>query len=228
MKNLVDKLKRYIPGFLKQILRFLCYGLKKMKIKRKNRNELWEFWKHPTPGNLPTDYSQVEERSQLLVNLIKRYVEPNAKILEIGCNVGRNLNYLFNAGYTKLEGVEINVDAINLMKQVYPQMAKHIKIYNNPIEKIIKDFGGNTFDVVFTMAVLEHIHSESNFIFFEIGRITKKYLITIEDEKEISWLHFPRNYKQIFKSLGMKQVYQFNCEGIKELSSNFWVRVFQK
>ena len=114
-KELVSKLQGYIPNFLKPILRPLyrilylplCYRLQKATVKHKTRDELHRFWRHPwdSSRNLPIDYlREGEERSQFLVDLIKGYVEPNAKILEIGCNVGRNLNYLFNAGYTKLGG----------------------------------------------------------------------------------------------------------------------------
>lgn len=103
--------------------------------------------------------------------------------------------------------VEISKDAIALMKRVYPEMAKKIKIYNTPIEDIIKDFENDTFDVVFTMAVLQHIHPDSEFIFPEMARITSKYLISIENKRNISWRHFPRSYQRVFEFLGMRQVY---------------------
>ena len=236
-KELVSKLQGYIPNFLKPILRPLYrilylpfyYRLQKATVKHKTRDELHRFWRHPWDGsrNLPIDYLQEgEERSQFLVELIKRYVEPNAKILEIGCNVGRNLNYLFNAGYTKLGGVEISGDAVDLMKQAYPEMAKQIEIYNNPVEDVIKNFEDDAFDVVFTMAVLMHIHPGSRFIFPEMVRITSKYLITIEGEKGASWRAFSRNYKQIFESLGMKQVYQ--SSKIKGMGDIYFARVFVK
>ena len=125
-------------------------------------------------------------------------------------------------------GVEISEDAVDLMKHTYPEMAKQIEIYNNPVEDVIENFEDDAFDVVFTMAVLMHIHPGSRFIFPEMVRITSKYLITIEGEKGASWRAFPRNYKQIFESLGMKQVYQFNCREIKGLGLIYFARVFVK
>ena len=196
---------------------------------RFSRGLLYQYWRQPNDEfNAPHLYIPQLERSKLLLKLIKEYVDFSGKILEIGCNVGRNLNYLFNAGFKHLEGNEISKEAIDLMVKTYPKMAKEIKIYNNPVEWVIKNYESNYFDLVFTMAVLQHIHPDSEWIFPEMARITKKYLITVEDEKGVSWRHFPRNYKQVFDSCGMKQIYELNCKGIKGFNSNFWARVFIK
>lgn len=220
----MNKFGKYVPNFLKlPLYSWLLKGI----INPKTHDKLFQYWKHPSDGNLPQDYMKRRyRRSQFLIKLIKRYAEPNAKILEIGCNVGRNLNHLFNAGYTKLAGVEISEDAIDLMKRVYPKMAKQTKIYNKPVEDIIKNFEDDIFEVVFTMAVLQCIHTDSKFIFPQMVRITNKYLITIEDERSVSWKHFPRNYKKIFESLSMRQIYQTNLKNIGK--SHLQVRVFQK
>lgn len=124
--------------------------------------------------------------------------------------------------------MEISEEAINLMKQAYPEMANQIKIWNSPVEPVIKNFEDGAFDVVFTMAVLEHIHHDSEFIFSEIVRISGKYIITIEDEKGVSWRHFSCNYKRIFEHLGTKQIYELNCREIEGLGPAFYVRVFKK
>lgn len=237
MKNLLPSKRRirrrivkWIPDFIKPILRPLYYHWLDLITPRKSRDELHQYWRKPYDGcNLPLDYyMEGQERSQFLVELIKRYIDSDAKILEIGCNVGRNLNYLFTSGYTKVEGIEIGKDAIALMKRAYPEMAKLIKVYNAPVEDIINDFEDDVFDVVFTMAVLEHIHPDSRFIFSEMVRITKRYLITIEDERSVSWRHFPRNCRKVFEPLGLKQIQEFNCQGIKGLGSNVWARIFLK
>lgn len=107
-------------------------------------------------------------------------------------------------------------------------MASHTKIYNVPIEEIIKELRDGEFDIVFTMAVLEHIHTDSEWIFSEMVRITKDFLITIEDERGISWRHFPRNYKNVFESLRMKQIEEINCSEVDELGSDFFARIFKK
>lgn len=201
---------------------------KKITYHPKSRNELHRYWRNPDISNLPQSYLTETARSQFLMGIIKKYVKPDAKILEIGCNVGRNLNYLFQAGFKNLEGIEINKKAVQLLKKTYPEMARHTKIYNVPIEEIIKELKDGEFDVVFTMAVFEHIHRDSEWTFSEAVRITKDFLITIEDEHNLSWRHFPRNYIKVFKPLGMKEIEEINCREVDGLNSGFFARIFKK
>jgi hypothetical protein len=142
--------------------------------------------------------------------------------------VGRNLNCLFQNGFVSLSGIEINESAVLLLKRQYPEMAARASIRNAPVEDVIRTFRDNEVDAVFSMAVLEHIHSQSEWVFREIVRITRGVLITIEDEEGISWRHFPRNYKKIFEGLGMKQVEVRDCAGVPGLGASFAARVFKK
>lgn len=176
----------------------------------------------------PTDFLRGKERSLLLVDLVKAHATPEARILEIGCNVGRNLDYLYTAGFHKLEGIEINEDAVHKLRVSYPDMAQEARIYNGAVEDVIGDFADEQFDVVFTMTVLMHIHPDSEWIFPQIARITKKRLITIENEEALSWNHFPRDYGKIFESLGLRELEAVRCTGIEGLGSDNLARVFER
>ncbi len=214
------------------------YGYADMSEKEKlSKEQVLEFWKNPINDNTnknenndPEHYLSGEKRSRYLVELIKRHLHKEAKILEIGCNVGRNLHYLYETGYNNLNGIEINDNAVQVMHKNYPELYGSVGIYNCPVESIITSFSDEAYDLVFTMAVLEHIHYESDFIFSEIARVAKRCIITIEDEKT-TWSnrHFPRNYKEVFEKIGnWVQIYDMNCGGINILDDRFWVRVFKK
>jgi len=229
------RLTNLVPKFLRPVLRpIYCayvssWVYRKINYRPQSRDEIYQYWRKPWDGfNLPQDYLKGEVRSQFLVRIVKRYAKPNERILEIGCNVGRNLNYLFLAGFKELSGIEISESAVQLLKVTYPEMARHAKIYNAPAEEVLGELKDGEFDVVFTMAVLAHIHPESEWTFPEIVRITKKLLITIEDERGSTWGHFPRNYKETFEPLEMKQVKVLNCRDVEGLGSNFFVRAFKK
>lgn len=187
------------------------------------------YWRRPWgSSNAPEDYRYLVKRSQFLANLVGEYIGPEASILEIGCNVGGNLDYLYEIGYENLYGVEISENAIAFMRESFPDMANSANIYNSSIKDIIKDFKDGQFDLVFTMAVLEHIHFDSEWIFPEIARITKNVLVTIEDEHHLSWRHFRRGYGKIFQALGRNQIYETSLSDAKQFDKNYVARAFRK
>lgn len=213
MASKVNQLATIVPDFLKPVLRPVYYAYRRLRAattRHKSLRNTQSYWRQPDDGhNLPSNYLNApvaHTRSQYLVKVVNRYADPEARILEPGCNVGRNLNYLFQAGFRNLEGIEISKDAVELLSRSYPEMARHITIYNKSIEEIVSSLEDDAYDIVFTMAVLQHIHTESEWIFPEWVRITKSFLITMENENYISWRHFPRNYQKVFEPLGMKQV----------------------
>lgn len=192
------------------------------------RHELHDYWRQPDDvGNAPQNYLNGEDRSRFLLGVLEHHTDPSASVLEIGCNVGRNLNQLCLAGYSNLTGIEISEQAVALLKTSYPKMAREAVLHVAPVENIIAEFDDNEFDVVFTMAVLEHIHTDSEWAFAEMARITGT-LLTIEDEKGESWRHFPRNYRTVFERLGMRQVDELSCRHLAGLHGDFRARVFKK
>jgi 2-polyprenyl-3-methyl-5-hydroxy-6-metoxy-1,4-benzoquinol methylase len=199
---------------------------------KKSNEELQKYWRnsHGMNNNNPSSrhLHGGGQRNEYLVSLIKQYVKPDSSsILELGCYVGLNLSYLWREGYHNLSGVEINPEALRLMKQNFPDM--QVITYEGDIEDRIKELG--EYDLVFTMAVLEHIHNDSEWIFSDIAQKVKRYLITIEGEKKtdvVSELYFPRNYKNIFEDLGLQQVYEKHLSQKEGLDTKYCARVFSR
>ncbi|MCP3029930.1 class I SAM-dependent methyltransferase [Halobacillus sp. A1] len=190
---------------------------------RKKLKEIHDYW---VKSSTPDLYAQRVERSEFLTKHVKKYVAKKGKVLEVGCNVGRNLNHLFSHGYKDVTGIEISEQAVKAMKKTYPQLAKKANIIHSPVENVIKKLPTDGFDLVFSMAVLEHIHPDSDWILEEIARISGEYLITIEAETAANWRFFPRNYKEIFEKYGFRQVEEKSCEegGLE----HYTLRVFKK
>lgn len=169
--------------------------------------EMIRYFTSPCSGNFPEDYLEHTERSLFILDVIKKYATKDFKIMEVGCNVGRNLNFLFNAGYHKLFGIEINKEAIKLMKSAYPNMK--VEIHEGLLENMLPALEEKSFDIVFSSAVLMHVHPLfCEVVFKHIARIVSKYLIVIESEISMSPTQYPRNYTKIFRALGMKQIYK--------------------
>lgn len=193
----------------------------------KSRARLHAYWRTPDDGvNQPEDYltGRCKQRTETLVSIVERLpISQSAPILEVGCNAGRNLEALRLAGYEKLWGIEISEGAIELMRKQYPEL-DYAKIRIAPVENVIEDGVSDCFDLVFTMAVLQHIHPSSEWVFAEMARITR-YIITIEDEYTRSWRHKPRNYGRVFEKLGMEQI---GMGAIRGLGPRFIGRAFRK
>ncbi|GEL78474.1 class I SAM-dependent methyltransferase [Tenuibacillus multivorans] len=114
----------------------------------KSVEELHEFWKNPGKSNDPKLYLKKSKRSEYLYRFVNQYAETDAKIMEPGCNVGRNLHHLYENGYQNLTGIEINEEAVDLMQQHYADMAENIQVYNRSLENVLPKFKDHEFDLV--------------------------------------------------------------------------------
>ena len=133
-----------------------------------DRDQLLKFWQQPEPeGNVPDSYIGATHRSEMLLEQLGP-LPFGSRILEVGCNVGRNLAYLKDRGYPNVEGVEISPHAVALLRKTYPQLAD-ADIHVGAAETVLPSL--SPYDLVFTMAVLEHIHPDSVDVFDEIARL---------------------------------------------------------
>lgn len=195
---------------------------------QKTKSEIHDYWRKPPAGDIgnhPDTYTSVSPvRSSFLVQKVSDHVGQDARIMEIGCNAGRNLNTLFGSGYKGLSAVEISQSAIDVLRKTYTDLAA-VPITVSPVEDAIKALADDSRDLIFTMAVLEHIHFDSDWIFAEMKRISP-LIMTIEDEGGVSPRHFPRNYQKVFEGLGMTQVdFQKSVPG---LPTSFRYRLFRR
>lgn len=231
----VAVLKQLVPEFLKPLLRPFYraarFGYGKLTHRPDSRDALHDYWRNPPDaGNFPTDYLHGGGRSPYLVELVGRHIGPvgrHARILEVGCNIGRNLAALHGAGYTDLTGIEINAAALRLLREHFPEVARIADLRNSPVEEAIKTLRDGEFDLIYTMAVLEHIHRDSEWVFAEMARATGNILITIEDEQGFSHRHFPRSYDKVFTRFGLTQIESHECTDIEGLGGGFFARVFR-
>jgi SAM-dependent methyltransferase len=194
-----------------------------------SRDEVHAFWRKPDLfGNNPEDYLYAPpDRSQFLLELIKPLELTAPSILEIGCNAGRNLNALWQAGYHNLRGFDLNADALELLRAEFPAMAAEIVLEAGPAEEVLPSIQNRSIDLVFSMAVLVHIHYESNWVLEDVARIARRHIVTIEDEACTTSRHFKRNYRDVFEGLGFCQIAEHGMEHIQDLTQ-YTARVFER
>ena len=163
--------------------------------------DLMTYWACPDDEfNCAADYVAPIERSQYLGELIETHCPNTASALEIGCNVGRNLNYLATEHGMKVAGIEYSDHAIGLLRQTYRSLDESTVYPGDEVQQI-KCIDDKSFDLVFSMAVLMHLHPSTPDEFFV--DLARKYLIFIENSADGTERSWPRDYKAIIESSGV-------------------------
>lgn len=93
-------------------------------------------------------HSPIDERNEFL-----SYVQPNARILDVGCAAGRDSIY-FSAHGHFTTGVDLSKNLLSIAKQNAPKLT----FIKGDIRK--KLFPNNSFDAVWACAVLLHLERE--------------------------------------------------------------------
>lgn len=116
----------------------------------------------------------VGTREQLLAT-IKKHVQKEAKILDVGCGTGGTLKFLKSSGFKNAFGIDKSKIAISYCKK---RGIKNVKLGN--INKL--DFNANTFDLVICLDVLYHKGVDLDKSIDEIRRVLKKNGILYSQE----------------------------------------------
>jgi len=183
---------------------FIYYG---------NCDSLYWQTRNLETNHSPEQYLRTDFSTQATLDKIINVSNKDTSFIEIGYNAGRNLNYLLEKGFKKLAGIEINEIAINqTLKQNFSELYKTAKFYIGNAAVEIKKIPDNSFDVVFSIAVLIHIDPEFFSFFADMVRISKKYIAIFTAENGAP---FPYNFRKIFTDLGCKEIYYQSFYGDK-------------
>jgi len=175
-------------------------------------NPLWKMtdsrkhWQSRTLGDEhgPEKYLQEDNSTYVLFEDLLEVVGKDTSFLEIGCNAGRNLNFLYNFGYRNLAGIEINELSINkTMKERFPDLYNTGRFYIGNAAREIKKIPSKSYDVTFSIAVLEHIPPEDKSLYFDMARVTRGYIAIITGANS---RQYPYNYDKMFDKFGYKKV----------------------
>ncbi len=143
-------------------------------------------------------------------------IAKDSSILELGSNVGRQAFRLQTEGYTNILRTDLNPLALKAW------VFKH----TSPAEVVDLEqptwLPGRTFDLIFTVAVLEHIYSDK--VLDNIATKATKWICVCEDELHTIDTHKARNYQLEFEKRGW---IQDKCLQVTP-DTAFWARTFRK
>ncbi|MDE6767737.1 MAG: class I SAM-dependent methyltransferase, partial [Eubacterium sp.] len=128
-----------------------------------------------------------------------KYVDKNAKVLDVGCGYGRTMNELYKSGYKNLIGADTAVEMINRGKREFP----YLKFVKSGAEL---PFDDDTFDAVILFGVLCSVVSDDSHLDLinEIKRVLKPNgVIYVNDFLINTSIPYKLRYKKFEKEFGI-------------------------
>lgn len=99
----------------------------------------------------------------LFDQLLRGRLEPGMRVFDVGCGAGRNLVYLFQAGYDVF-GVDPDPASIASVQRLAAKLAPHLPAANFRVEPIERmSFPDAVADVVLSSAVLHFARDDAQF-----------------------------------------------------------------
>ena len=142
-------------------------------------------------------------RDRFWAALFERY--PVSSVLEVGCNVGANLQWLVPLlGSSRVHGVDVNEQALTILRRRFPGVRAII----SPARSL--PFEDGSMDLVFTSGVLIHQpDSALRDVMGELVRVAQAFVLAIEyhadEDVEVPYRGqrgalFKRNYAGLYQS----------------------------
>lgn len=181
----------------RRVRRFLCTFVPWL-VRRQGGAGTREHWEqHPTAsafeGIDPASQAQMDE----IVSLVP---ERDAAILDMGCNVGRHLDYLYRQGYRNLRGVDWSSKAIRDMAVRYPEMHASSKLTSASFQEFLTS-QPEPVDLVYTRgATFELVHPGFPLV-RHVCRVAKRYAVLVISEAGHA---YPRYWEYEFAREGFE------------------------
>ncbi|MCG3774411.1 MAG: hypothetical protein JW395_1234 [Nitrospira sp.] len=150
----------------------------------------------------PSIYA-IKEPGGLMTRLLD-CTRPDSSVLDIGCNSGANLDFLRQAGFTKLFGVDVGRNALEHFELHYPETFQLAQIKHDLFQRYLLNSPSRFADVVHSNgATLELVHPSFPFV-AEICRVAIREVFL--DITEMGHA-YPRKYIEQFRAHGFELVY---------------------
>ena len=161
-------------------------------------------------------YRGADETTARVRDLLERHVGRDARVLEVGCSVGRHLAHLLDHGFDRLTSIEVNDEAFAVMRETYPDLAERGTFHRDAVENVLPDLATDAVDATFSVETLQHIHPDAEWVFAELARVTADLVVTVENEGDdadggVNYVDeglplFYRDWGAVFEDLGLVEV----------------------
>ena len=158
------------------------------------------------------NYRDLNYEAKLLLKKVNEYsINKKIKILDLGCNIGRHLNYLRKLKYNNLYGVDIGKLPIKKSKIFFSNLKK-VKLNCSSFENYLYKTKNSFFDIIYTHGATIEMTKPTFPLIFQISRVLKNggHFILLIDENGHS---YPRFWRYEFKKHNLITLYDKNLVG---------------
>ena len=142
-------------------------------------------------------YVKLDEQGLRLMNeVISRTKSEDSALLDLGCNIGRFLNYLAEKGYKNINGVDVSKVAIESMGTTFPALSGISSVKLQTMQEYLLNTDANSIDIVYTHGATVELVPATFPLVKEICRICNEYVVFMINENGHL---FPRFWEHEFK-----------------------------
>lgn len=147
-------------------------------------------------------YVEMDGYSKALTEEVANWASESESVLDICCNVGRNLNQLANLGFSDLQGVDIMSEAIERAPEIFPAL-RSARLTIENVTDYLPSLPPKSVDWAITQsATVELIHPSFR-VHRELARVVRKGLVLVISERGHA---YPRYWRFLFRRSGFVEL----------------------
>jgi SAM-dependent methyltransferase len=139
----------------------------------------WSKKTNSSEFHRPEQYSPIDKKTLIVADAVDRYGGPDRVVLDLCCNVGRNLAELANRGYRLLQGVDVNPNAIRLSAFYFPVLAETAQMVVSPVERFLSTASTKGVDTIISRGTTLEFVSPDYPLVQQMCRISRQTCILL-------------------------------------------------
>ena len=161
-----------------------------------------ETWINGDTGQIqyPERFRTMDGKATLLVNtVIGCSKNRDDVILDLGCNCGRHLDYLYRRGFHNLHGIDVMNSALRKSAEWFPDTVATCDLKHDTFQHFLLIQSNRSFDIVYSHgATIELVHPSFDIV-RHICRISRNYVVLLISEHSMG---YPRFWQYLFRRNG--------------------------
>ncbi|MBL4614101.1 MAG: class I SAM-dependent methyltransferase [Magnetovibrio sp.] len=175
----------YKESLLRRILRHMFWFWPRLT------QELpWIYSGHGLPKDVQA-FSEIPSHHRSALDLFSKLVgDKDAPILDLGCNMGRHLNFLYDRGHTSLYGVDIMKKAFVAFQERFPKTYDQCTLDHNIFQRYLTRHPDRSFSGVYTFGATVEYNHPSFALVREVCRVSNDLVMFVINENGGGYTRF--------------------------------------